>query len=125
MEYLFIYSLQLADLLNVVSGICGFILLATTIALIPLFMYKEEDKLVKDGFNIVCRIDIALLVIIILSVLAPTKQTLLLMGGTYYGKKAVNAVVTSDKLQKVNTIIDLQLDKYIKDLTKEVNHDRL
>ena len=125
MEYLFIYSLQLADMLNVVSGICGFILIATTIALIPLFMYKEEDKLVKDGFNIVCRVDIALLVIIILSVLAPTKQTLLLMGGTYYGKKAVNAVVTSDKLQKVNTIIDLQLDKYIKDLTKEVNHDRL
>jgi hypothetical protein len=125
MEYLFIYGLQLADLLNVVSGVCGFILIATTIALIPLFMYKEEDKLVKDGFNIVCKVNITLLVIVILSVLAPTKQTLLLMGGTYYGKKAVNAVVTSDKLQKVSTIIDLQLDKYIKDLTKEVNHDRL
>ena len=119
MEYLFIYSLQMADILATVSDICGFILIATTIALIPLFMYKEEDKLVKDGFNIVCRVDIALLVIIILSVLAPTKQTLLLMGGTYYGKKAVNAVVTSDKLQKVNTIIDLQLDKYIKELTNE------
>lgn len=119
MEYLFIYSLQMADILATVSGICGFLLIATTIALIPLFMYKEEDKIVKDGFNIVCRVNIALLVIIILGVLAPTKQTLLLMGGTYYGKKAVNAVVTSDKLQKVNTIIDLQLDKYIKELTNE------
>lgn len=119
MEYLFIYSLQMADILATVSGICGFLLIATTIALIPLFMYKEEDKIVKDGFNVVCRVNIALLVIIILGVLAPTKQTLLLMGGTYYGKKAVNAVVTSDKLQKVNTIIDLQLDKYIKELTNE------
>lgn len=119
MEYLFIYSLQMADILATVSGICGFLLIATTISLIPLFMYKEEDKLVKDGFNIVRRVSIALLVIIILGVLAPTKQTLLLMGGTYYGKKAVNAVVTSDKLQKVNTIIDLQLDKYIKELTNE------
>ena len=122
MEYLFIYGLQLADVLATVSGICGFILIATTIALIPLFMYKEEDKLVKDGFNIVCRVDIALLVIIILGVLAPTKQTLLLMGGTYYGKKAVNAVVTSDKLQKVNTIIDLQLDKYIRELQRGANN---
>ena len=119
MEYLFIYSLQMADILATVSGVCGFILVATTIALIPLFMYKEEDKIAKDGFNIVYRVNIALLVIIILGVLAPTKQTLLLMGGTYYGKKAVNAVVTSDKLQKVNTIIDLQLDKYIKELTNE------
>lgn len=119
MEYLFIYSLQMADILATVSGICGFLLIATTISLIPLFMYKEEDKIVKDGFNIVRRVSIALLVIIILGVLAPTKQTLLLMGGTYYGKKAVNAVVTSDKLQKVNTIIDLQLDKYIKELTNE------
>ena len=118
MEYLFIYSLQMADILATVSGVCGFLLIATTIALIPLFMYKEEDKIVKDGFNIVYRVSITLLVIIILGVLAPTKQTLLLMGGTYYGKKAVNAVVTSDKLQKVNTIIDLQLDKYIKDLQK-------
>ena len=119
MEYLFIYSLQMADILATVSGICGFLLIATTISLIPLFMYKEEDKIVKDGFNIVCKVNITLLVIVILSVLAPTKQTLLLMGGTYYGKKAVNAVVTSDKLQKVNTIIDLQLDKYIKELTNE------
>ena len=119
MEYLFIYSLQMADILATVSGVCGFILMATIIALIPLFMYKEEDKIVKDGFNIVCRVNIILLVIIILSVLAPTKQTLLLMGGTYLGKKAVNTVVTSDKLEKVNTIIDLQLDKYIKDLQKE------
>ena len=123
MEYLFIYSLQMADILATVSGVCRLILIATTIVLIPLFMYKEEDKLAKNGFNILCRVNIALLVIIILGVLAPTKQTLLLMGGTYYGKKAVNAVVTSDKLQKVNTIIDLQLDKYIKDLTKEVNHE--
>ena len=123
MEYLFIYSLQMADILATVSGICGFILIATTIALIPLFMYKEEDKLVKDGFNIVCRVNIALLVIIILGVLAPTKQTLLLMGGTYYGKKAVNAVVTSDKLQKVNTIIDLQLDKYIRELQRGANNE--
>lgn len=36
----------------------------------------------------------------------PEKETLLLMSGTYYGKKAVNAVVTSEKLQKVKGILE-------------------
>ena len=49
----------------------------------------------------------------------PTKQTLLLMGGTYLGKKAINAVVTDEKIKKVDTIINLQLDKYIKELQKQ------
>ena len=46
----------------------------------------------------------------------PTKQTLLLMGGTYLGKKAVNAVITDEKIKKIDTIINLQLDKYIEEL---------
>ena len=124
MEYLFIYGLQLADLLNAVSSICGLILIVIVVALVPTFMCKDEDPcFAKKGFGVLCKIGVTLLVLLVLSALAPTKQTLLLMGGTYYGKKAANAVVTSDKLQKVNTIIDLQLDKYIKDLTKEVNHE--
>lgn len=46
----------------------------------------------------------------------PTKQTLLLVGGTYLGKKAINTVITDEKIKKVDTIINLQLDKYIKEL---------
>ena len=38
------------------------------------------------------------------------------MGGTYLGKKAINAVVTDSKIQKVNTIIELELDRRIKEL---------
>lgn len=45
----------------------------------------------------------------------PTKQTLLLMGGTYLGKKAITTVATDEKLKKVDKIINLQLDKYIKE----------
>lgn len=46
----------------------------------------------------------------------PTQQTLLLLGGTYLGKKAINAVVTDEKIKKVNEIISLELDKRIKEL---------
>jgi hypothetical protein len=52
----------------------------------------------------------------ILFALMPTKDTLLLLGGTYYGKKAIKQVATSEKLQKIDTIINLELDKRIKEL---------
>jgi hypothetical protein len=44
------------------------------------------------------------------------------MGGTYLGKRAVNEIANSAKLEKINTIVDLQLDKYIKNL-KGTNND--
>ena len=118
MEYLFIYGLQLADILKLISEILISLLIIVIVGMVPAFIYKDEDANAKKWFDILRKIFIVLLIIVILSVLAPTKQTLLLMGGAYYGKKAVNAVVTSDKLQKVNTIIDLQLDRYIKELQK-------
>ena len=118
MEYLFIYGLQLAGLLKLISEILISLLIVAIVGMVPAFIYKDEDADAEKWFDILRKIFIALLPLTILSVLAPTKQTLLLMGGTHYGKKAVNSVVTSDKLQKVNTIIDLQLDKYIKELQK-------
>ena len=124
MEYLFIYGLQLADILNTISKICIGAFIVNTIGMVPAFIYKDEEADAKKWFDILRKIFIALLTIIILGVLAPTKQTLLLMGGTYYSKKAVTSVVTSDKLQKVNTIIDLQLDKYIKELKEVKSNDR-
>ena len=46
----------------------------------------------------------------------PTKQTLLLLSGTYLGKKTVKQVVTDEKIKKIDTIINLELDKKIKEL---------
>ena len=38
------------------------------------------------------------------------------MGGMYLGKKAVNTVITDEKIKKIDTIINLELDKRIKEL---------
>ena len=116
MEYLFIYGLQMADMILGTGGICAGLMLFCAIALVPLFVYKNDDSMIAEGYKIVKTTAISSLIIVIICSLLPTKETLLLIGGTYLGKKAVNQVVTSDKLEKVNTIIDLQLDKYIKDL---------
>jgi hypothetical protein len=46
----------------------------------------------------------------------PTRQTALMLGGVYLGKKAVSAAITDEKIKKIDTIINLELDKRIKEL---------
>ena len=135
MEYLFIYGLQMARALEVLSGTAFAGLLASSVFLIIFgvgtrWNFENYDKQEsycdfsvetgKNGSKICKKIVLTCFIFTIITALLPTEQTLLLMGGTYLGKKAVNAVATSDKLEKVNTIIDLQLDKYINELQGEI-----
>lgn len=132
MEYLFIYLLQIGFIIENITKI--FLPIVIVILLVLGFFYfmasiahqcshyDEDEKIKENAFfkKNIKRFIICLIILLILN-LIPTKQTLLLMGGTYLGKKAVNAVVTDEKIKKVDTIINLQLDKYIKELQgKEV-----
>lgn len=123
MEYLFIYCLQLFDFCH---NFMFFLFLAIVISfpmyLIALYlgtseyMAKKEVHFNKTMTNLAKNITLASIFLFILFALLPTKNTLLLVGGTYYGKKAVKQVATSEKLQKIDTIINLELDKRIKEL---------
>ena len=124
MEYLFIYGLQIADLIHYLAvGCIIFLCVSVFIALVLIGLYVCDDyefqKWKQKVLPIFKRMWLGFSVASLILFLFPTKQSLLLMGGTYYGKKAINAVAASGKLQKVNTIIDLQLDKYIKELNKQ------
>ena len=122
MEYLFIYLLQMADNLSnlqdfiyVLLGISIFAYICIYIMIVSDSYYEEklrQKRLVRSikKFYITC------IIILITVSLIPTKQTLLLVGGTYLGKKAINTVITDKKIEKVNTIIELELDKRIKEL---------
>ena len=44
------------------------------------------------------------------------------MGGVYLGKKAVNTVITDEKVKKVNQNIELELDKRIGELKRNANN---
>lgn len=117
MEYLFIYLLQVADYLHRVS--IGLVVISPIIWFIHcLTSAREQETGFEKKF---LKIPLIMVFIGIFLHFIPTKQTLLLMGSTYLGKKAVNAVITNEKIKKVDTIINLQLDKYIKELQgKEV-----
>ena len=133
MEYLFIYLLQLTDIINAIKTvfiglllIFGFFYIFVIVAIISespdpepeeeikLFMTSSIGKILYKGFTLS-------LIFLFLSVIIPTKQTLLLMGGTYYGKRAISTVITNGKLEKVNKIIDLQLDNLIKDYNNGIS----
>ena len=129
MEYLFIYCLQLFENVEFIKEgcfICGIILSVVGFAVyftIESERYKYGDGEIKfaDKLQKLCKVlPITLLSISILTCFIPTKQTLLLMGGTYLGKKAVKSVVTDEKIKKIDTIINLELDKRVKELQKEV-----
>ena len=125
MEYLFIYLLQLADaltailtatiVLTIFSGVGSLISYFAISADYPHDAEEREAQLNRT-FVPFKKIFITSTVVMVLVGLIPTKNTLLLMGGTYLGKKAINAVVTDSKIQKVNTIIELELDRRIKEL---------
>ena len=125
MEYLFIYLLQLVEavtailgaaiVLTVFSGVGSLISYFAISADYPDDVEEREAQLNKI-FVPFKKMFITSTVIMVLVGLIPTKNTLLLMGGTYLGKKAINAVVTDSKIQKVNTIIELELEKRIKEL---------
>lgn len=112
MEYLFIYLLQVAEYLHRVS--VGLVVISPFVWIIHCILEAGVQESVFEKKYL--KIPLIMFFIGIFLYFIPTKQTLLLMGGTYLGKKAVNAVVTDEKIKKVDTIINLQLDKYIKEL---------
>lgn len=125
MEYLFIYLLQMADSLKHLQEFIYILLFISIFAYIVIYImiisdsYYDEKPRQKRLVRSAKKFYINCITVLIIVSLIPTKQTLLLVGGTYMGKKAINTVVTSEKLKKVDTIINLELDKRIKELKGE------
>lgn len=122
MEYIFIYLLQISVIaenaaiaLLVVFFIC-LVFWGIFVSMVTYAVYDDEKKNAYRNSKWIKKVGVKSLILSVILFIIPTKQTLLLFGGTYYGKRAVNAVVTNSKIEKVNTIIELELDKRIKEL---------
>ena len=131
MEYLFIYAMQLAKAVEGLQILCIIFAVIMFVALVLAVCYtidchlgwSQEDcegnieditvlKIRKLLLKLLC---VFALVAGLLS-LVPTEKTLALMGGVYLGKKVATAAGMDTKLDKVNAIIEHQLDKYLKEL---------
>lgn len=124
MEYLFIYLLQLSEAVTAILAASIIATIGSGVAtVVTYFTISTDHPCIEDRkeeldkiFVPFKKMFITSTIIMVLVGLIPTKNTLLLMGGTYLGKKAVSAVVTDEKIKKVNTIIELELDRRIKEL---------
>lgn len=139
MEYLFIYLLQIVELISIiVKVLIVFAIFGIILSFVLLLCYNENIKSANFEYTFestakeylasckfirklmfkIKKVTFAFLISILVLSLIPTKQTLLLLGGTYLGKKAVTTVVTNEKIKKVDAIINLQLDKYLQELKR-------
>lgn len=130
MEYIFIYLLQIFNLFDFLFGcLCiadiGLIIFWLILGFCTRFEYTNyknngsytdiTTETGQNGSKICKKIPIMLIITFFVAII-PSRQTLLLIGGTYLGKKAVKQVITDKKIEKINTIIELELDKRIKEL---------
>lgn len=120
MEYLFIYLLQLGTVVESLAILFAVGLVITIVVAAVCFITEKADDFYNecDWAKTWGKTSLIMLCITTVLCLLPTHQTILLMGGTYYGKKAVKAVVTDEKLKKIDTIINLELDKRIVELKR-------
>lgn len=123
MLYLFIY---LADIVEALRNtliaapivlalvgamcLCGF--MSTTVE------DKDEEEAIKKVFKFFKKFYITLIIMLFVGLLVPSKSALYQIAGVYCGKQINQQIHIDKKLQKVSEIIDLQLDKNIKELSQ-------
>ena len=120
MFYLFIYladivealrnTLIAAPIILTLVGVCGF--MSITVENV------DEEEAIKKVFKFFKKLCITLVVMLFIGLLVPSKSALYQIAGVYCGKQINQQIHIDKKLQKVSEIIDLQLDKNIKELQK-------
>ena len=110
-EYLFIYLLQLMDILCVLTVFALLIGIIGSIVSSVILSDRFSDDEAINNARLTFKISISLLIAGLLMLFIPTKETLLLMTGTYVTKKTI----TNERVEKINKIIDLKLDELVKE----------
>jgi hypothetical protein len=101
------------------------IIIITLIGIIGLFPIVEENnkaqlaiqKELKKAFIIGLTL---LISFSLLNTIIPDKNTMYLIAGIYLGKTTAKELTLGDKAKKVAKLVDLNLDKTIKELEREI-----
>lgn len=125
MEYLFIYLLQIVEVLQNVIKITNALTILCTVAFTVIWVVNimDGEECLKRACKSLKPVIITTVTLSLLLMLIPTKQTLLLVGGLYLGKQTAQKLELNSKIDKVNTIISLELDKRIKELSSASSNE--
>ena len=119
MLYFIIYIIQVVPTIrDMTQALAGFSFVSALILWLAYSAYADEiyaPKIMKFAkiFTVICCVST------LLGLLTPNKATLYQMSAVYLGKQINKSVQVDAKIQKISTIMDLQLDKTIKELTQD------
>lgn len=106
MIYLFLYLASIATCVKCVLFVITFV------SLFLFWMYMESESFDKFAKSLLA----TALISLILGTFAPTDKCLYQIGAVYVGKEIVTNKQVSETFNKVNTVINMHLDKQIKEL---------
>lgn len=116
MDYLYLYLLGLADTFIALKVLITIIFSIFAIGMAVDWYGERNKSYFEEEFGKSKKVTIILGIVTALVLAVPTKESLILMGGLHYGKK----VVTNERIEKVNKIIDLELDHKVQELLEGV-----
>lgn len=126
MEYLYIYLIGFFDSIkDFISFGALPITIMTLIGIIGLFPIAEENNKVElniqKGLKKTFIIGLTLLISFsLLNIIIPDKNTMYVIAGVYLGKTTAKELTLGDKAKKLSRLVDLNLDKAIKELERGV-----
>ena len=116
MLYFIIYMMQVIPIISDMARTLAGISLALTLMLGLGCLMNIGDPCTTKITKFVKILGITCCALFLLALLIPDKTTLYQMSVVYFGKQINKSVQVDDKIQKISTIVDLQLDSTIKDL---------
>lgn len=125
MEYLYIYLIGLFDEIKSFIGVAmlpaTIMLLIGVIGLFPMAEQNNKAELnIQKGLKKTFIMGLTLLIsFALLNIIIPNKNTMYLIAGVYLGKTTAKQLTLGDKAQKLSKLVDLNLDKAIKQLERE------
>lgn len=116
-----LWVIDILDHLTVVSvgGSVLSIFMSIALTVVLLVDGHEMKKTTIEKVKRLKRLSLILTFIFIpIAIITPNKSTLMVMCGVSIGSKALEEIGSHDEFMKIKKIIDLKLDKYIKDLER-------
>jgi len=120
MLYFIIYILQvLPTLSDIAYTVCVLSFVFSLVLGLGCIINGNEDPLVPTLLKTIKILGITCCISTLLALFTPNQTTLYQMSAVYLGKQVNQSIQLDAKIQKISTIVDLQLDKAIKDLTSD------
>ena len=119
MLYFIIYMMQVIPTIREMTHLLVVLSFFGTLALSFCYFVNIGEPYAPKILKYVKILSITCCVLSLLTLLIPNKTTLYRMSAIYLGKQINKSVHVDDKIQKISTVIDLNLDNTIKDLINE------